>query len=174
MSLKEVSYKDLSINPMTLFADDWAALATGTEGSSNAMCIAWGELGTLWERGKHTNRLPVATVYVRPSRYTHDLMEREDTFTISFFDRAHKKAVAYLGSHSGRSGSKYDAAGVTPIYADGTTYFEEARLVFVCKKLYEAPLVEEGFENADDFAFNYPHGDVHTMYVGQIVKVLQQ
>lgn len=174
MSFKEVSYKDLSLNPMTLFANEWAALATGTEGASNAMTIAWGQVGTLWERGKHTNRLPVATVYVRPSRYTHGLMDANDTFTINFLGMQGKRALGYLGSHSGRDGEKYAAAGLTPVYADGTTYFEEARLVLVCRKLYEAPLVEEGFQNHADFEFNYSHGDVHTMYVGEIVKVLEQ
>lgn len=174
MPLKEVSYRGLSLNPMTLFANDWAALAAGTEGDSNAMCIAWGQLGTLFERGKHTNRLPVATVYVRPSRYTHGFMDRKDTFSISFFDRAYKKSVAYLGSHSGRDGDKYAPAGLTPVYADDTTYFEEANLVFVCHKLYAAPLTKEGFTDPELYPFNYPNSDVHTMYVGQIVKVLQQ
>lgn len=174
MSLKEVSYRNLRLNPMTLFADSWAALAAGTDDDSNAMCIAWGQLGTLWEEGKHTNRLPVATVYVRPSRYTNELLERNDDFTINFFDRQHKKALAYLGSHSGRDGNKYAEAGITPVYEDGITYFAEASLALVCRKLYAAPLAKEGFTDPELYPFNYPKDDVHTMYVGEIVKVLQQ
>lgn len=174
MSLAEISYKDLRLNPMALFADDWAALAAGNKERSNAMCIAWGQLGTLWEEGKHTNRLPVATVYVRPSRYTHELMESEGLFTINFFDRSRRKALGYLGSHSGRDGDKYAPAGLTPVYEDSTTYFAEARLVLACRKLYATPLVEEGFVDRKLVDFNYPKRDFHTMYVGEIVKVLEE
>ena len=84
MALREVSYKDLSLNPMTMFGEEWAALAAGSEERGcNAMCIAWGHLGAIWEdklsedRARHRLRLPTAVVYVRPQRYTREFMERE-------------------------------------------------------------------------------------------------
>lgn len=174
MPLKEIPYQDIRINPMTAFGDDWAALATGGEGDSNAMTIAWGELGSLWDRVHQHGCIPVATVFVRPQRYTHEFMDREDTFSISFLGPEHKRALGYLGSHSGRDGDKYGPAGLTPIYDDGTTYFAEARLVLVCRKLYADVLKEQGFVDRAIMERNYPERDFHTVYVGEIVKALAQ
>lgn len=80
--------------------------------------------------------------------------------------------AAYLDSHSGHSSNKVKAAGLTPVFADGTTYFSEADMVFVCRKFYSSALTENGFVDQGLIDFNYPERDFHTMYVGEIVKVL--
>ena len=72
------------------FDKKWALLKAGTKDKFNTMTISWGGLGTLW--GK-----PVATVYVRQSRYTHDFMDDNDYFTISFYPEAYKKTLGNLG-----------------------------------------------------------------------------
>ena len=56
--------------------------------------------------------------------------------------------------------------------ADDTVYFEEAKLVLICKKLYQSELQESGFLYQDTIDANYPQRDFHTMYVGKIEKVL--
>ena len=63
-------------------------------------------------------------------------------------------------------------ADLTPIYADNTVYFEEAKLVLICKKLYQSELQESGFLYQKTIDQNYPQRDFHTMYVGKIEKVL--
>ena len=50
------------------FDKKWALLTAGTENRFNTMTISWGGLGTIWNK-------PVATVYVRESRYTHGFMD---------------------------------------------------------------------------------------------------
>ena len=45
------------------FDQVWALVTAGTPDNFNTMTISWGGMGTLW--GK-----PVATVYIRTSRYT--------------------------------------------------------------------------------------------------------
>jgi hypothetical protein len=60
----------------------------------------------------------------------------------------------------------------TPAFGDGYTYFEEARLVLVCRKLYRAPLKAEGFLDTAVMDKCYPERDFHDLYVGEIVKVL--
>ena len=86
--LKEVSYKELNLNPMTLFGEDWLALAAGNETSGyNTMCIAWGHMGTLWERDNHANRLPTVTCFVRPQRYTKEFMDKEELFSMTAFSQ---------------------------------------------------------------------------------------
>ena len=56
-----------------------------------------------------------------------------------------KKTLGYLGSHSGKNEDKIQATGLTPVFSDGTTYFKEANMVFICRKLYQAPLLEKGY-----------------------------
>ena len=93
-------------------------------------------------------------------------------FTLCVMDKSFKKQMAYLGSVSGRDEDKIAKAGLTPVYADNTVYFEEAKLVLVCKKLYQSELQESGFLYQDTIDANYPQRDFHTMYVGKIEKVL--
>ena len=170
--MREISYKELAVKPMTMFGEEWFALAAGTDSKANAMTIAWGHLGSLWERDSHANRLPTAIVYVRPSRYTKEFMDHEPVFTLSLFDESRKKTLGYLGSHSGRDGDKFAAAGITPVFEDGTVYCKEAKMVFICKKLYQSSLKEEGFVDKGLIDFNYPLRDFHEMYIGEIMKVL--
>ena len=63
---------------LSVFDKKWALLTAGDKDKFNTMTVSWGGLGTIW--GK-----PVATVYVRKSRYTHDFMEDNDYFTVSFY-----------------------------------------------------------------------------------------
>lgn len=130
--LKEISYKALKLNPMTLIANEWWAVCAGnaTDGY-NAMTAAWGTLGVLWERGKHTNRLPVATIYIRPSRYTHQFMEKEDYFTLNILKPEDKKVFGVLGSKHGNDCDKFAAAHIHPYFVDNTTGIAEANLIFV-------------------------------------------
>ena len=81
------------------FDKKWALLTAGGKEKFNTMTISWGGLGTLW--GK-----PVATVYVRESRYTHEFMDREDYFTVSFYPESCRRTLGVLGSKSGRDRSR--------------------------------------------------------------------
>ena len=71
------------------FDKRWALLTAGTIDNFNMMTISWGGLGTLWNK-------PVATVYVRTSRYTHDFMDDNDCFTISFYPDQYKKMLGAI------------------------------------------------------------------------------
>lgn len=171
--LVEKKITEWNQNPYTLFANDWAALSTGNEQDGvNAMTIAWGTIGALWEKDSHSNRLPVLTVFVRPNRYTDIRMKTDDYFSVAVLED--KKILGYLGSHSGREADKYKGAGITPVFDGNTVYPKEAKLVFLCRKLYQAPLAEEGFCDEKLVDFNYPARDFHTMYVGQIEKILME
>jgi len=67
----------------------------------------------------------------------------------------------------------YDSMGLlTPYYTDGTTAYEEADLIFVCRKLYAQEMKPECFTVDGPDEKWYPGKDYHTMYMGEIVKVL--
>ena len=168
--MKEIEFSALQMNPMTLIAKEWMLLTAGCEDRGyNTMTASWGHLGAIWGQG---GGLPTAVCYVRPQRYTKEFMDREELYTLCFFPEEYKKALGYLGSHSGRDGDKVAQVGLTPVFEDGYTYFAEAKLVLVCRKLYQAPLVQEGFVDKSIIDQCYPGGDFHDMYIGEIVKVL--
>ena len=105
-------------------------------------------------------------------RYTKKFVDEEPYFTLCVMDKSFKKQMAYLGSVSGRDEDKIAKTGLTPVYTDNSVYFQEAKLVLVCKKLYAAELQESGFLYQDTIDESYPQRDFHTMYVGKIEKVL--
>jgi len=168
--LKEIPVAELTMNPMTLIARQWMLITAGNEARGyNTMTASWGHLGSIWGHG---GGLPTSVVYVRPQRYTKEFVDREAYYTLCFFPEEYKKALGYLGSHSGRDGDKVAAVGLTPVSDENCTWFEEASLVLVCRKLYRAPILEEGFLDKSIVEDCYPNHDFHDMYIGEIVKVL--
>ena len=166
--MNEINYKDLKINPFSLIGDEWMLVTAGNPDTGcNTMTASWGHLGCIWG-----HNAPTAVIYLRPSRYTKEFVDREDYFTLCFMDPSFKKQMGYLGTVSGRNENKITKAGLTPVYSDGYVYFAEARLVLICKKVYCSELKEDGFVDRQIIEDHYPLRDYHTMYIGEIVKVL--
>ncbi len=164
--MKEIPISELILNPMTRISDEWMLITAGTlERGYNTMTASWGHLGSLWGH-------PTSVVYVRPQRYTKEFIDRENFYTLSFFSASHHRALGYLGAHSGRDEDKVAAVGLTPVSDDRGTWFAEANLVIACRKLYRAPLTEEGFLDRRVLEEHYPEKDFHDLYVGEIVKVM--
>lgn len=167
--MREIDVTQLTLNPMTMIAKEWMLLTAGTEESGfNTMTASWGHMGAIWGHG---GGAPTTAIYIRPQRYTKEFVDREPLYTLCFFSEEYKKQLAYLGSHSGREEDKVAKVGLTPVFGDGYTYFAEAKLVLVCKKLYRAPLLEEGFLDPNIVEENYPKRDFHDLYIGQICHV---
>ena len=165
MSFKEIEIKNLNMNPFTLIGDEWLLVTAGTEGKFNTMTASWGGLGVFW--GKNS-----ATIYIRPSRYTKQFIDSNDTFTLSFFKEDYKKSLGICGSVSGRDVNKVEKANLTPIFNEENTYFDEAKMVVVCKKMYHTDVKSENFDNPEYDATMYPDKDYHTIYISEILKVL--
>ena len=159
--------KDFNVDIFKLFDDHWALLTAGTPDDYNTMTISWGSLGTIWApRG---NGRQIATVYVKPSRYTFGYLEKSDYYTISFFPESCRKDMAYLGSHSGRDEDKLAATSLTPVEkSNGTMGFEEATLTLVCLKLYSDAFKKEGIP-ADIVQAYYDGDEPHHFFIGEIV-----
>ena len=156
--------KDFNVDAFKVFDEGWALVTAGVEGDFNTMTISWGSLGTLWGR-------PTATVYVKGNRYTHGFMEKNELFTVSFFPEDCREALGYLGSHSGREGDKVAAAGLTPVYPDGTVTFAQAKATLVCRKLYahDFDVAKVPADVAEDYYVNDPP---HTIYIGEVVDII--
>ena len=165
--MKEINYKEMQFNPFNLIGNDWMLVTAGNEQSGcNTMTVSWGHLGCLWGHND-----PTAVIYIRQSRYTKQFVDAEPFFTLSVMDSSFKKQMAYLGSTSGRDEDKIAKAGLTPVFADNSVYFKEAKMVLVCKKMYAQELSKDGFCYQETLDQCYPQGDFHTMYVGKIEKI---
>lgn len=156
-------------NIFEIFDKKWALVTAGTPESFNTMTISWGGLGTLWN-------MPAATVYVRPSRYTHQFMDRERYFTVSFFGEEHRRALGLLGSKSGRDCDKIGMTELTPVTIEGggevTMGFGQAELTLVCRKVFSQDM-EVSAIDPETYGAHYDEGEApHTMYVGEVVAVL--
>lgn len=155
--------KSFSPDILNVFDKQKAVLTAGTGDDFNSMLIGWGALGTLWAR-------PAATVYVRPSRYTKEFMDKQDTFTISFFDKKYMRDEMVLGTKSGRDGDKIAETSLTPVRLDEGVTFKEAETTLVCRKMYAQEMdlsaMPEEVQKHD-----YPEGDIHTVYIGEVIDV---
>ena len=164
--MREISIKELNLNPYDKIGKEWMLLTAGGETRGyNTMTCSWGHLGCLWN-------LPTSVVYVRPQRYTKEFIDREERYTLCFFPKGFKKQLLYLGTKSGRDEDKIGAMGLTPVVEGEITYFAEASLVLVCRKLYRAPLKEEYILDHSAVDPQYPDKDYHDLYIGAIEKIL--
>ncbi|MBR1483388.1 MAG: flavin reductase [Ruminococcus sp.] len=165
-SFTEIMPQEMTDNVFKLIGEDWALVTAGTEECFNTMTVSWGGAGILWNK-------PVAFTFIRPQRYTFGFTERGDCFSMSFFDEEHRAALRYCGSKSGRDVDKVKETGLTPAFsAEGIPYFEEARLVLLCKKLYAQDLAEACIR--DDMVKQFYQDDYHKMYVSKILRVLKK
>ncbi|HOT59647.1 MAG TPA: flavin reductase [Spirochaetales bacterium] len=163
---KRIAINDFSFDAAR-FRDEWVLLCAGdfSKQHYNSMTISWGSYGQVWN-------MMFFQVFVRPTRYTYEFMERYNSFTLSLFDKTYHDALALLGTRSGRDCNKIQEAGLTPepsleVPAPG---FKEASLIIECKKIY--------FQDIDSMHFlepsietHYPHHDYHRMYFGSVVAV---
>ncbi len=154
----------LLIDTFSQFDKRWALLTAGTEDRFNSMTISWGETGTLWNR-------PVVTVYVRTSRFTHEFMEDNDHFTVSFYPEDMRKVLGTFGSKSGRDIDKMNYEGLTAKAVGESVTFAEAELTLICKKLFRSRLDIDSIPEDISDAF-YLDDDPHDMYIGEVVDIL--
>ena len=97
MSLKAIDMKELKFNPMTLIGKEWMLVSAGNEKSFNTMTAQWGHLGAIWN-----GDMPTSVIYLRPQRYTRTFVDKNDYYTLSFFDEAYKKDL-FVTTNSIRS-----------------------------------------------------------------------
>lgn len=146
------------------FAKQWALVTAGTMDDHNSMTVSWGGIGSLW--GK-----PVATVYIRPNRYTYGYFEKNDYFTVSFYPEDCKKALGVMGSLSGRDCDKDTEAGLTAVSCGESVTYSQARRTLLCRKLFAQDLNAENFTPEVIRKF-YGSEPAHKMYIGEIIEIL--
>ena len=136
----------------------------------NPMTIGWGQFGIIWNK-------QTFTVYVRESRYTHELLNHATTFTVSVPARGTlQKELGFCGTRSGRDIDKMAAVNgsLIPARFGGQDGFAGCRFHIECRILFRTDLDEHLLENESLLSRFYEEGDSHTMYIGEILGVWEE
>lgn len=155
----------LEMNPFEKIGKEWALVTAGSKQKANTMTVSWGGVGVLW--GKN-----VAFIFIRDSRYTKELIDKGDFFSISFLGKDYKDALSYCGSHSGRNEDKFANAGLSLGYKHSIPYVDEANLVMLCQKMSATKITEDSFIAPEIKEKWYKDGDMHTMYIAEIIEII--
>ena len=169
MAFEEVAIESLEFNPFKKISKEWMLVTAGNKSSYNTMTAAWGAVGYMWSR-------PSTFIVVRDSRHTYQFLQREESFTLSFFTEEYRGALRICGTKSGRDTDKVSEAGLTPLETpSGLMSFEEARMIIECKKMfvqemdyanltqpYKEKIMEESYNNEPS---------KHQLFISEITNI---
>ena len=154
-------------NVFTEINDKWGIITAGDKTVGfNGMTVSWGGFGIMWNK-------PVAFIFVRKSRYTHEFMDREEYFTLSFYPEEYRKILGVLGSKSGRDMDKMNGSGLTAKEVPNSMTFEEAEITIVCRKMFMQRLEPSNISDLNAAKF-YTGDAVHDMYIGEVVDIIRR
>ena len=128
--LERINVKELE-NSVKSIGDDWMLITVADEknGRVNAMTASWGAMGVLWNK-------PVCICFVRPERYTFELLAEHKELSVAFLGSQRRDALAFCGRESGRDLDKLEKCGLTTFELDGIPVITEAQAALTCRVLY--------------------------------------
>ena len=164
MSKQKMAYDEYFQQVNKILGTTGLLLAAGEpDKSTNAMAIGWGSLGIVWGR-------PMWVVLVRPSRFTYQLIEQTNDFTVNVPTKDLAKAVAYCGSHSGRDENKLAKLGLSVAAGEkvGSGIIEACPINYECQVVGKSDIVPEMLTKAVKSEY-YGQGDYHRVYFGEVL-----
>ncbi len=143
-------------------------LTTKADGKVNTMTIGWGTLGIEWKE-------PIFTAFVRESRYTKQMLEKNPEFTLNVpVGNVDKTILSVCGTKSGRDTDKIGELGLTLEDPETVSVpgIRQLPLTLECKVIYKQEQEPGTIAEAYDQRF-YAKGtanenDYHTAYYGKI------
>lgn len=167
---REISHFDITGNVFDKIFNNKVLLTVKNKDKINSMTISWGALGYLWKK-------PTATMYIRPQRYTFELLKDCEYYTLSFMSPKYENEINYMGRHSGRHEDKYAASDIEAVQEGDFAYIAQADEVLFCRKMYDHVVdISEASEYMQETLTNdmYPQQDNHHMIFGEILKVIKK
>lgn len=129
----------------------------------NVMTIGWTSIGYMWSK-------PIMTVLVRKSRFTHHIIEKATSFTVSIPTDDLIEALNFCGTKSGRDFNKFKECklSVIPAQKVDTPIIDILGFHYECKIVYKSEMNPDFLckEYKEDV---YADNDYHTFYFGEIV-----
>jgi flavin reductase (DIM6/NTAB) family NADH-FMN oxidoreductase RutF len=129
----------------------------------NVMTIGWAAIGFMWKK-------PIMTVMVRKSRFTHHIIEKASSFTVSIPTDDLKEALNFCGTKSGRDVDKFKECNLTIVPAQKV----DTPIINISGFHYECKIVCKSEMDPDLLCKEYKEdvyadSDYHTFYFGEIV-----
>lgn len=152
-----------SILPEVLRKLTKPGLLLGSGEKCNPMTIGWGSYGIMWNK-------PVFTIMVRPVRYSFELLEKNNEFTINVPSDEMKKEIGICGSKSGRDENKISLCGFNTEKSEHiyVPYIKECPIHLECRSIFFND-VTAGSLDKELIDLYYPHADLHRYYYGEIL-----
>ncbi len=166
---KQISPEKICDNVFTLVGKVFPVITAGKEDHYNSMTASGGGFGMLFMK-------PTTWCILKGNRYTLELIQKEQTYTMSYFPNEYKKQILFLGSKTGRDSEKMKEVELTSVQTpSGEMSFKEARLIIECKLTQITTANPDDFYSREDIdAINeaYKEGNVYRKYVfGEITCV---
>jgi flavin reductase (DIM6/NTAB) family NADH-FMN oxidoreductase RutF len=166
---KQISPEEVNDNVFTLVGKDFFIVTAGKADHYNSMTGSGGGFGLLFKK-------PTTWCVLRADRYTLELIQKEQTYTLSYFSNEYKEQMLFLGSKSGRESVKMQEVELTSVQTlSGNMSFKEARLIFECKLIQITTPDPNDFytQEAKDYITEaYKTANDHRKYVfGEITHV---
>lgn len=167
--MKEITVDQFKENPFTLIGDEWMLVTAQDkdQNRTNMMTASWGSIGIFWNK-------PTLTVYIRQSRHTKKLLDEQESFSVSVMPPNLKTVHKICSTTSGRNTDKVKATDLKVEFENDIPYFSDAKITFICKKLFTTKMEKVGFMEEEPFNKNYTNGDLHSIYIAEIKKILIQ
>ena len=123
---KQISPEEICNDVFTLVGKDFYAITAGKKDHYNSMIGSGGGFGLLFKK-------PTIWCLLRQDRYTLEMIRKEQTFTLTFFQSEYKEQMLFLGRTSGRDSEKMKEVKLTSIQTpSGDMSFKEAKLIIEC------------------------------------------
>lgn len=164
MSFLQTNPELIKINPFSSLKKDWALVTAGNEDNLNTMTVSWGGTGVIWNKC-------VSFIFIRPQRYTFEFIENSDFYSVCFLEDNHKDILSFCGNKSGRDVNKIKQTGLSPIFIEEAPYFDQSKIVFICRKIY-GQFIDPSYFIDNKINLEYPNKDYHKVFIGEIVKCL--
>lgn len=166
-NLNKIDPCQLNKSTFQLIGKDWMLITAEKDGKANTMTASWGGFGVMFRKN-------VAYIVLRPQRYTKEFIDGSNKFSLSFLDDSFRDTLNYLGTVSGRNENKIQKSNLTLSHYKNIPYFEEAKLVITCKKLYTQTFNQKSFVETSIIDECYPKRDFHTLYISEIEDILEK
>ncbi len=150
-------------------------VTTKADDKVNTMTIGWGSIGYEWSE-------PMFTAYIRESRYTAELLNKNAEFSVNIPDEhTDKKILGYAGSHSGRDEDKIKNLNLTLVEGEKISVpaIKELPITIECRivqrELQDLNTLDEEYREKyypEDVPSSYTgaNRDAHIAFIGEILS----
>ncbi len=151
-------------------------LTTQADGETDTMTIGWGTLGIEWKK-------PIFVAFVRQSRHTKRLLDRNPEFTVNIpVGDVDKNILAVCGTKSGRDMDKFKELKLTAVPGETVSVpaIAQLPLTLECKVIYQQDQDLSALDTPDRNGCYKPgtvdEHNFHTAYYGEITAayILQE